>query len=89
MRGESSRGVATMDDLVKESRLVEDYEIAFEGERDGTEIWGLRLTPKPDAPVVRKTSSTAFARRISCRYGLVGHGRRQYLLLRAGHGIPV
>jgi len=44
----------TNDDLVKESRLVEDYEIeiAFEGERDGDEVWELRLTPNPEAPVV-------------------------------------
>ena len=44
----------TNDDLVKESRIVEDYdiEIAFEGERDGVEVWEFLLTPKPEAPVV-------------------------------------
>ena len=44
----------TNDDLVKESRLVEDYdiEIAFEGERDGEEVWEFALTPKPEAAVV-------------------------------------
>ena len=44
----------TNDDLVKESRLVDDYtiEIAFEGEREGAEVWEFRLTPDPDAPVV-------------------------------------
>jgi Outer membrane lipoprotein-sorting protein len=44
----------TNDDLVKESRLVDDYDIAlpFEGERDGVEVWELRLTPKPEAAVV-------------------------------------
>lgn len=44
----------TNDDLVKESTLVDDYdiEIRFEGDRDGTEVWELYLTPKPDAPVV-------------------------------------
>lgn len=44
----------TNDDLVKESRLVEDYEIsiAFEGARDGTEVWEFDLVPKPEAPVV-------------------------------------
>lgn len=44
----------TNDDLVKESRLVEDYdiEIDFEGERDGVEVWEFRLTPKPEAAVV-------------------------------------
>jgi hypothetical protein len=44
----------TNDDLVKESRLVEDYdiEISFEGERDGTEVWEFMLTPKAEAAVV-------------------------------------
>jgi Outer membrane lipoprotein-sorting protein len=44
----------TNDDLVKESRLVEDYDIAlsFEGDRDGQAVWEFKLTPKPDAPVV-------------------------------------
>lgn len=44
----------TNDDLVKESRLVEDYDIetSFEGERDGVEVWEFTLTPKPEAPVV-------------------------------------
>ena len=42
------------DDLVKESRLVEDYEISisFEGPRDGVEVWEFDLVPKPEAPVV-------------------------------------
>ena len=38
----------TNDDLVKESRLVDDYEI----EREGTEVWEFLLTPLPEAPVV-------------------------------------
>lgn len=44
----------TNDDLVKESRIIDDYdiEIAFEGMRDGEEVWDFRLTPKPEAPVV-------------------------------------
>ncbi len=44
----------TNDDLVKESRLIEDYdiEIAFEGPRDGVEVWEFVLTPKPEAAVV-------------------------------------
>ena len=44
----------TNDDLVKESRLIDDYEIAieFEGDRDGTEIWEFVLVPLPEAPVV-------------------------------------
>lgn len=44
----------TNDDLVKESRLIEDYdiEISFEGERDGTDVWEFMLTPKPEAAVV-------------------------------------
>jgi len=44
----------TNDDIVKESRLVDDYdiEIAFEGSRDGTDVWEFALTPKPEAAVV-------------------------------------
>ena len=44
----------TNDDLVKESRLVDDYEIeiTFEGERDGAEVWEFVLVPLPEAPVV-------------------------------------
>lgn len=44
----------TNDDLVKESRIVDDYdiEIGFEGERDGTEVWEFVLTPKPEAAVI-------------------------------------
>ena len=44
----------TNDDLVKESRLIEDYDITlrFEGERDGVAVWEFELTPKPEAPVV-------------------------------------
>lgn len=44
----------TNDDLVKESRLIEDYDITigFEGLRDGVAVWEFALTPKPEAPVV-------------------------------------
>ncbi len=44
----------TNDDLVKESRLVEDYDIeaTFSGEREGVAVWEFRLTPKPEAAVV-------------------------------------
>ena len=45
----------TNDDLVKQSRLVDDYdiEIAFEGaEPAGVPVWEFLLTPKPDAAVV-------------------------------------
>ena len=45
----------TNDDLVKESRLVEDFEIelAIDGEDStGTAIWGFTLTPNADAAVV-------------------------------------
>jgi outer membrane lipoprotein-sorting protein len=44
----------TNDDLVRESRLIEDYdiEIAFDGGREGVEVWEFELTPKPEAPVV-------------------------------------
>jgi hypothetical protein len=44
----------TNDDLVKDSRLIDQYdiEISFEGDRDGETIWEFTLTPLPDAPVV-------------------------------------
>lgn len=44
----------TNDDLVKESRMSEDYtaEIVFEGTRNGVAIYELVLIPKPEAPVV-------------------------------------
>ncbi len=44
----------TNDDLVKESRMVDDYtpQINFEGERDGRQVMEFTLTPKPDAAVV-------------------------------------
>ena len=44
----------TNDDLVKESRMAEDYDIviAFEGDRDGVEVWEFTMTPKPEAPVI-------------------------------------
>lgn len=44
----------TNDDLVKESRLSDDYtpRITFEGKRDGQQIIEFSLEPKPDAPVV-------------------------------------
>lgn len=42
------------DDLVRESRMTEDYtfEITFSGERDGAEIIEITCMPKPEAPVV-------------------------------------
>ena len=44
----------TNDDLVKESRLVDDYEIEleFSGTREGVDVWELLLVPLPEAPVV-------------------------------------
>ena len=45
----------TNDDLVKESRLIDDYdiEIAFDGDDpEGVAVWEFRLTPKPEAAVV-------------------------------------
>ena len=44
----------TNDDLVKESRMEEDYDpsISFEGNRDGIDIIEFTLIPKPDAAVV-------------------------------------
>ncbi|MBI4013820.1 MAG: outer membrane lipoprotein-sorting protein [Candidatus Rokubacteria bacterium] len=44
----------TNDDLVKESRLVRDYDIAlaFDGARQGVRVWEFLLTPRPEAAVV-------------------------------------
>ena len=44
----------TNDDLVKESRMEEDYHvtISYEGVRNGRKIIEFQLTPKPDAAVV-------------------------------------
>jgi len=44
----------TNDDLVKESRMIDDYDIAidFEGDREGVAVWEFVLTPKPAAAVV-------------------------------------
>jgi hypothetical protein len=44
----------TNDDLVKESRLVRDYDIklSFEGVRAGQEVYEFTLIPLPQAPVV-------------------------------------
>jgi outer membrane lipoprotein-sorting protein len=44
----------TNDDLVKESRLIRDYDIVigFEGPRDGVAVWEFVLTPRPQAAVV-------------------------------------
>ncbi len=44
----------TNDDLVKESRIIEDYDIdvSFSGVRDGTDVWEFTLTPKEEAAVI-------------------------------------
>lgn len=44
----------TNDDLVKESQLLEDYVVAldYSGERDGTSVWELKLTPHAEAAVI-------------------------------------
>lgn len=44
----------TNDDLVKESRIIEDYDIGigFEGDREGEDVWEFVMTPKPEAPVI-------------------------------------
>ena len=44
----------TNDDLVKDSRLVRDYEIAVasEGVHQGARVWEFLLTPRPEAAVV-------------------------------------
>lgn len=54
----------TNDDLVRESRMEEDYDpaISFEGMRDGQDVIEFSLIPKPDAPVVwGKVSITVLA----------------------------
>ncbi len=44
----------TNDDLVKESRMVDDYDftITFEGDRNGQKIIEITCIPKPDAAIV-------------------------------------
>ena len=44
----------TNDDLVKESQLVEDYDIRLthDGDRDGVTVWEFELTPLPEAAIV-------------------------------------
>jgi len=44
----------TNDDLVRESRMEEDYEpsISFEGKRDDMDVIEFTLIPRPEAPVV-------------------------------------
>ena len=44
----------TNDDLVKESRLIRDYDVAvsFQGRREDAEVYEFILTPFPDAAVV-------------------------------------
>ncbi|HEX9691083.1 MAG TPA: outer membrane lipoprotein-sorting protein [Gemmatimonadales bacterium] len=44
----------TNDDLVKESRIIDDYdiEITFDGVRGGVRVWEFALTPKAEAAVV-------------------------------------
>ncbi|MEE8348575.1 MAG: outer membrane lipoprotein-sorting protein [Acidobacteriota bacterium] len=44
----------TNDDLVKESRLIHDYdiELSYQGKREELPVWEFTLTPHPDAPVV-------------------------------------
>jgi hypothetical protein len=49
----------TNDDLVKESQIVDDYDIAisFDGVRDGVRVWEFELTPRPES-----TTTTRMAR---------------------------
>lgn len=44
----------TNDDLVRDTEMADEYEIAlrFSGERDGVRVWEIVLTPQPEAPVV-------------------------------------
>ncbi|RME24269.1 MAG: outer membrane lipoprotein-sorting protein [Deltaproteobacteria bacterium] len=53
MMGESWMGSHfTNDDLVKESRMSEDYDGVIVGRPEDGGRWVIELTPKPDAPVV-------------------------------------
>jgi outer membrane lipoprotein-sorting protein len=44
----------TNDDLIKESRMADDYDhqVTFQGDREGRRVVELTLVPKPDAAVV-------------------------------------
>ena len=44
----------TNDDLVKESQLIEDYDITltYDGDRDRVTVWEFELTPLPEAAIV-------------------------------------
>ena len=44
----------TNDDLIKESRMADDYDfkVTFEGKREGVEVSEITCIPKPDAAVV-------------------------------------
>jgi len=44
----------TNDDLVKESQIIDDYdvEVGYTGDRDGLAVWEFVLTPKEEAAVV-------------------------------------
>lgn len=44
----------TNDDLVKESHIIDDYEItlAYDGVRDGVDVWDFELVPREEAAVV-------------------------------------
>jgi Outer membrane lipoprotein-sorting protein len=44
----------TNDDLVKESQLIEDYDIetSFDGDLDGVAVWEFTLRPKPESAVI-------------------------------------
>jgi outer membrane lipoprotein-sorting protein len=64
----------TNDDLVKESRMTEDYtfEVTYQGEREGRDIVELTCRPKPEAPVVWGkvivTARTKDYLPLTCRY---------------------
>jgi hypothetical protein len=54
MMGSGMGSHFTNDDLVKESRLSEDYvpKVTYEGKKNGKNVIEFSLIPKPDAPVV-------------------------------------
>jgi hypothetical protein len=71
----------TNDDLVKESRMAEDYNfvISFEGSRDGQEIIEINCTPKLDAAVVWGKVVVSFNKQNNLPSQLLYYGEDQKL----------
>ena len=58
----------TNDDLVQESRLVDDYDItlSFSGDRNGEVVWEFTLVPKQRLRWSGAKSTTGYAKRTTC-----------------------